>query len=129
MERVIKFRAWYNNRMLYSHNNTINKSNVQNAWFFNKVNEDDIIMQFTGLTDKNGKEIYEGDVLEFTRPYGNWQIPERHGYITDKCEVVYEQDTCSFRLKYKGSQQKLRKHINYKYEIIGNVHEHPHLIK
>lgn len=64
MNREIKFRAWDDGRIFYSHNNSLNDSNFQNKWFFEKVREDAVIMQFTGLTDKNGKDIYFDDLYK-----------------------------------------------------------------
>lgn len=64
MNREIKFRSWDDSKMIYSHNNSINNSNFQNTWFFEKIREDAIVMQYTGLKDKNGEEIYEGDICE-----------------------------------------------------------------
>ena len=75
----------------------------------------DYIMQFTGLKDKNGKEIYEGDILG--------QHSEPLGY------VVYTDG--SFRVNTGSEQQPpspLNKDRCNRLEIIGNIHENPELI-
>jgi uncharacterized phage protein (TIGR01671 family) len=59
--REIKFRVWHYNEMVYFE--------PQDSWQALKYHFDECddrpewLMQYTGLKDKNGKEIYEGDIL------------------------------------------------------------------
>jgi hypothetical protein len=72
------------------------------------------IMQYTGLYDKNGKEIYEGDVVEFK--YANMKKLKR-------AEIQW--GTGGFWVV--GWYNKLS---DYKaFEIIGNIYENPELLK
>ncbi len=65
MSRVIKFRAWTGKRML-----TIDP--LERKGTLSDLVEDESwkVMQFTGLTDRNGVEIYESDVVRFHYFYG-----------------------------------------------------------
>ncbi len=65
-QRKIKFRVWCNNSFSYDAligNNVISFNEGMQWW---SINEETIIQLFTGLIDKNGKEIYEGDLINFT---------------------------------------------------------------
>ena len=96
----------------------------------------DTVGQFTGLYDKNGEEIYEGDILLWTRK--NVHIEGRPlRDFADRCETFYDDDKCAFRFKYKldcGSCSGLldfsddRADESY-IEIIGNIHDNPDLMK
>lgn len=97
----------------------------------------DTIGQFTGLHDKNGKEIYEGDILLWTRK--NVHIIEgrpRQDFL-DKCIIYYDNDKCGFRFRCKldcGSCVGIldfrddRAKESY-IEVIGNIHDNPKLLE
>lgn len=81
---------------------------------------DVILRQFTGLHDKNGKEIYEGDVLK-----GHyWNYGKERRFIG---KVVYGMH--GFKLvgvkQYLGMSQDFCS----LYEIIGNIYENPQLVE
>ena len=96
--------------------------------------------QFTGLTDKNGKEIYEGDVIKWGMHGGGL------GYETwNRYALVEINPDLQFRITYyihfeTGEKRPTDNHVfrfgNFAYketdqfiEIIGNVFENPYLVK
>ncbi len=91
------------------------------------------IMQYTGIKDKNGKEIYEGDIVTFPEYYETPEMTNTN-YVTAK--VVFEYGC--FHIKQKN-QEKLTPDTNslaYEmqcydgdFEVIGNIYENPELIK
>ena len=108
MNREIKFRAWStgNKRMVEFDLNdlmygTHSLDTVDLKYW--------IVTQYTGLKDKNGKEIYEGDVLAL-HDGQKWFI---RNFIHD-----------SYHLEYM-----LRTEKDETCEVIGNIYENPELLK
>ena len=83
------------------------------------------LMQFTGLKDKNGKEIYEGDL--FPCHYA------KDGCKEQPMEVVYHKDRFTFRRRGICQQpavtQSVNDHEGWRGEVIGNIYENPELLK
>lgn len=78
------------------------------------------IGQYAGLKDKNGKEIYEGDIIEKT--YYSYHQPE----CSELFEIKYE--GLSFHFEHiKGSTFHLP--FTEDIEIIGNIHDNPELVE
>ena len=120
MQREIKFRAWDK-----FHKTMCNHEDI-NIW--DRFMKDDMnnqyapLMQYTGLKDKNGKEIYEGDIIE----YCGSQLLESYKavikYKDDRFVAVWTDDSKLFRkdIFFWTTERKI--------QIIGNIHENPELL-
>lgn len=62
MERQLKFRAWDGNQMIYDADN---QQGREMGYVLSRYESN--VMQFTGKQDKEGTDIYEGDIIEFDR--------------------------------------------------------------
>lgn len=93
----------------------------------------DRFMQFTGLHDKNGKEIYEGDIVSAHNFYFNGNFDNDH-YGTYIVEWI-DEDIFGFFLtcvddKDSGLRIEHTSHFDEPcIEVIGNIYEHAHLLK
>lgn len=115
--RPIKFRAWdkEDKIMLDIMHWTVN---MLNAYYGSHY----IIMQYTGLKDKNGKEIYEGDIVDGINIDG-----QEH----PSGEVVF--NAGCFSIKTKHCQHVYEPCLYEAWEemlfIIGNIYENPELLE
>jgi hypothetical protein len=122
--RIIKFRAWdKENKEIFIPKEIIFLKNGKfNVNKNNAIGIDDWrnceLMQFTGLLDKNGKEIYEGDVIEFD--YDEYHDPCGNGYPN-----TGKKERKEVRFILDGSQDYPFKNC----EVIGNVFENENLLK
>ena len=125
--REIKFRAWLKptKQMAKVTGIDLERSGTfrvltpdnQIIWF-GQVNISAIVMQFTGLLDKNGNEIYEGDVLAcenkgpsqilWNYKWGGWAVKNLKRNEFHRLDINFN--------RYNG-------------EIIGNIYENPYLLK
>lgn len=115
MDRVIKFRFWRDNRMQIAHE--------MNAYEDNRFDGDgEILMQFTGLIDCEGKEIYEGDILRWT----SWEGVNSGTIIG--IYIVKWNDEGSYILHdpYENTDWPIN---DTEFEnVIGNIYEHSNLL-
>lgn len=126
-QRELKFRAWdvKENKMYHEfmgmdcHGEWIQLADQ----FYISGDDNFKLMQFTGLKDKEGKEIYEGDILEATRQTHEKQ-PLRDGNRYSK--VVFEDGAF---MASQSVQLNSKKIYTHGYAVIGNVFTTPELLK
>lgn len=119
--REIKFRCWdkKHKEMFYSNHER------RLATFFDMFTGEcctEVIMQYTSLKDKNGKEIYEGDIVRYSyfTPYG-----ELNEFVS---EVKFDIDKIIITKKTANTWyflSSMSKHC----EVIGNIYENPSLLE
>ncbi len=125
--RDIKFRVWFDDEML-SLSEAMHKEfavvqhNYSGGFDIEKGFEGVELMQYTGLKDKNGVEIYEGDILMLHSDKPEYNAVVSWNYecasfgcyqASDKKKVVYCDHLCGAKLV----------------EVIGNIYQNPELIK
>ena len=120
----------------------IDEDDVAGSWI---VNNDLVLMQSTGLKDKNGRDIFAGDVLKFN---DEWDDYCYEGYVDGSIEgfnyVEIEWETTCFAFgKTKISDSSLfylieDEHLSFEelitsedfeFEVIGNIYENPELLE
>lgn len=122
--REIKFRAWHKEKKIMG--NVLGIDILHKEIFFSNEDVDCYehvdfknieLMQYIGLKDKNGKEIYEGDILfeSFGEKY---------------YKVVFENG--SFRAEFEGDFEEysfdLIDVVAQGYEVVGNIYQNPELL-
>lgn len=154
--REIKFRAWDAKwKRMYMPKDTILQSWVgEEGWEIERyfANGDHaesvavdgktvVLMQYTGLKDKNGKEIYEGDIVHYRYNVGN-----KKGEWEYDCDGLISWKSTGFHIGPLGGQGWLSAWLiacpglygndeketygpNELLEVIGNIHENPELLK
>lgn len=84
--------------------------------------------QFTGLCDKNGKDIYEGDIVaRECRYYGTRRLPS-YSFLKFG-EVRFQQCDCRFVMSFSDCELDLCNHYAADIEVAGNIYDNPELMK
>ena len=112
--RTIKFRAWDGEYMHY------NTSHLH-IWMNDNKYE---IMQFTGLLDKNGKEIYEGDLIKIDNDIEvvEWGSYSDGEYVDNvECWMIS-------LIPLSDAENSTYGHNKYDLEVIGNIYQNNELL-
>jgi len=117
MNREIKFRAWICNDdegcFMAKWNRHVKKA--FGTFLARDGNDTAHLMQYTGLTDKNGREVYEGDIVE-----------DSYVAISENSSEVYFQRG-AFWVNYGGAVKLLANRDMDQIEVVGNKLENPEL--
>ena len=134
MSREIKFRAWLKEEKKMVIVETIDfseksiqyleKNEIMDAYLLRTNFLEDVeLMQYTGLKDKNGTEIYEGDIVKYKFPYDR-----RLKHISP---VFYMESQASYGVLdiYKNGIPLYTISANNYFEVIGNIYENKNLLE
>jgi uncharacterized phage protein (TIGR01671 family) len=154
--REIKFRAWdLEEKHMYEcvsvactrENKWISMIVAKNG-FIDAIQNEHILMQYTGLKDKNGKEIFEGDLVVGSKTWCDGYLSKKYPKIINViCEIrfdggkFYSHELCAtkeHKEAYENNTYRERnytlepfpttKTVNNRLEVIGNIYESPELI-
>ncbi|GAA2222255.1 YopX family protein [Streptomyces aculeolatus] len=131
MQNRFKFRAWDSIAKEY-----IFDSYALYELFVNDIDNSYQVEQCSGLKDKNGKLIYEGDIVEVTSPE-NWNIFDEYsnseilgkGVVVTKpgCAFIKKNDIDGEEKKYYFALYSVVEDASV--EVIGNIHENSELLE
>lgn len=118
MSREIKFRAFENET---ARCRMFQWDEIKNGFISYLNSKDTSVMQYTGMKDMNGTEIYEGDIIRWTscNPFSIGEIR------TAQVDYVQARYWC-FSVKFGCYLAELL--ANERCEVVGNIHESPELL-
>lgn len=124
MNREIKFKFYYRNPLSGKYTHLFEQRACGGINSFFKGTLSTIKCQFSGLKDKNGNDIYEGDIVQYNR---------RSSYDGMNFEVAWSEDLWGWSLVCRKSGDYLTNEMTpdghrYKFiEVVGNIYENPEL--
>ena len=137
--REIKFRGKRvdNNEWIYGYYVYYSTFNRHDIWVDGTIGDwhevvPDTVGQFTGLHDKNGKDVYEGDIIKSKSSIGTYTIVwdncgfKKRGNSDAKSAFNYKNDGIFDIFIYDGDNEEKKDY--YKIEVIGNIHENQELL-
>lgn len=138
IKREIKFRAWDTQLKSFTYSGFGGKTFLL---FIKRVNcKRYIINQFTGLKDKNGKEIYEGDIVQWKKS----EQEHEDDYYYERRNISFNHGSFGFENWYTDENNKLTKelihhskhfnvpdlyYVKFDIIIIGNIYDNPEFLK
>lgn len=124
MSREIKFRIW---RAPDEYDKTFwmeswdSLMNYSMSDIFQLDNPDDVLEQYTGIKDKNGKDIYEGDIVQYENE------EDMKFSVTFKQGIFYACNTLGSEFMVDTFLGSLA--IGNRLKVIGNAHQNPELVE
>lgn len=137
--REIKFRGFYKEAKSFIYSDDYDFIDLDDNCFCDIIEGTPIrtytedLQQFTGLKDRNGKEIYEGDIITFPYISPMGDIGDNENEYTYYGNVIFEDGIFIVQpIKADSgfwSKQVLFNVVKQKGYVIGNIHENPELLK
>ena len=146
MYRELKFRAWDESKKIMIYQGSAGLETIQKfmIYYGNKI-----LMQYTGLKDYEGKEIFDKDIVQCEFIHASWwwhgKKTERDGYAGSVGICLVDNLGCATKIvfpkkdfwfeKYKDLEEKINKYclnekitINSHCKVLGNIYENPELL-
>lgn len=94
---------------------------------FNKKVETETLGQYTGLTDKNGKKIFEGDIISIQFVEDEYFVEDRIYY--ENGEVYFDTEHYGWYVRFYDDFLSLWEYDDSEIAVIGNIYDNPELME